>query len=108
MIEAVIQRAVIAHLNTIEGVDVWRMNTGGMEDDDGNFVRFGLPGQADITGMLPDGRRLEVEVKAPGKTLSKKQEAYRARILRRRGVYVWGSDIRRIVAEVRAIAEASR
>jgi len=108
VIESVIQRAVLAQLRTIPGVDVWRMNTGGMRNDTGGFVKFGLTGQADLTGMLPNGRRLEVEIKRPGETPSAAQQVYRARIERGRGVYVWGDSVQGIVDQVRAIAEASQ
>lgn len=52
-------------LLAMRGVKAWRQNTGGVYDKTGRFVRFGVVGAADITGIMPiSGRRLEVECKA--------------------------------------------
>jgi len=64
----------------------WRNNVGAARDG-GRFVRFGLPGSADITGILNDGRRLEIEVKAPGGRLSEKQKNFGAMIQKFGGVF---------------------
>lgn len=61
--EAAVQRLVMAHLNTIPGVKVWRMNVGKALMR-GRWVQFGVPGQADVSGAMHHGRRLEVELKA--------------------------------------------
>ncbi len=51
------------------GIDHERQNTGGVFNDSGQYVRFGRPGNPDITGILPAwfgvaaGRRIDVEVK---------------------------------------------
>lgn len=50
------------------GINLQRQNTGMATNPSGRKVRFGEPGNADLTGILPDGRRLEIEVKRPGKT----------------------------------------
>jgi hypothetical protein len=82
--EAPIQRLIIARLNCIPGVGVWRQNTGAVETE-GGFVRFGIPGQADVTGAVrrPDGiaQRLEIECKAPGKKPSAVQRGFRERMI---------------------------
>ena len=44
----------------------WRQNTGGMQDENVNKVRFAFKGCSDILGMLRDGRFLAIEVKRPG------------------------------------------
>ena len=51
-------------------------------------VRFGVPGQADLTGVLSDGHRLEVEIKAVGRAQTKDQKNYEHMIRRMGGVYV--------------------
>lgn len=48
------------------GVDLQRQNTGGAVNPKGRLVMFGRRGNSDLTGMLPDGRRLDVEVKREG------------------------------------------
>jgi len=51
-------------------------------------IKFGVNGQADITGLLADGRRLEVEVKGKGGRQSDAQKAFQGIIERMGGVYV--------------------
>lgn len=70
-----------------EDVRIWRNNVGCAKDG-GRFVRFGLPGSADITGITQDGLRLEIEVKAARGKLSCKQERFRAMIEKFGGVYI--------------------
>ena len=53
----------------------YRVNTGGVKFGE-QWVKFGIKGQADITGMLKDGRRLEVECKRVGKYPSPEQNAF--------------------------------
>lgn len=85
---------------------LWRQNTGvgwyvngqpARQTDPGAYpVKYGIPGQWDISGLLDDGRRIEIECKAPGKKLSEAQ-------LR------WGAMIRRfggITIEAWALADA--
>jgi hypothetical protein len=57
------------------GIKVHRQNTGGFTDARGQTVRFGRAGDADLTGLLPDARRVEIEVKRPGKWPTPKQIA---------------------------------
>lgn len=61
-------RQVLEYLK-FSGIVAWRNNTGAMATVSRTgrtyFVRFGIRGQADITGLLPDGRRLEIEIKTP-------------------------------------------
>lgn len=66
---------------------LWRMNVAAAQFG-GSFVRAGVIGQADLTGILPDGRRLEVEVKRQGGEQSEGQVAYQRMITRFGGVYV--------------------
>lgn len=62
MNEAKLTHAIISALNKIPGVYVWRQNTGAAKIS-GRFVRFGKVGQADITGVMIGGRRVDIEVK---------------------------------------------
>lgn len=47
-------------------ITAWRNNTGALKNDKGRLVRYGKKGSADIIGILPGGRFLSVECKAPG------------------------------------------
>lgn len=63
-------------------------------------MQFGTPGAADITGILPDGRRLEIEVKAATGRQSEQQKKYQAMIERFNGVYVLARSVEEAIAGV--------
>ena len=69
-------------------VSCWRMNVGGGIISSSGYKTYGIPGSADITGLLSTGRRLEIECK-PGKggRLSKKQQEWRQEIEKNNGLY---------------------
>jgi len=69
------------------GVFAYRCNTGTAWIN-GQPVSFGYPGAADITGILPDGRRLEIECKSPTGRQSAKQKRYQEKIEANHGVYL--------------------
>lgn len=98
--EKTIQSQVLSWLKKA-GIDAWRNNTGtavygggyraafgGSVNPPARRVSFGRLGSADITGILPDGRRLEVEVKRPGESQGPKQRKFQEMIERNRGVYL--------------------
>lgn len=89
MLEAVLQKLILARVNALDGVRLWRANTGmAYSSGSGRMVRFGQPGQADLSGILRGGRRLEVEVKGPSGRVSDEQEAFGARITELGGLYI--------------------
>jgi hypothetical protein len=86
--EAVIQRDILVALNATGRCRVWRQNTG-MATPPGSKrpVRFGVPGQADISGLVSgSGRRFELEVKRPGAKQSDTQRVFE-RVINDRGGY---------------------
>jgi hypothetical protein len=82
-----VQNAILREFGTRPGLRIWRANTGVAVYGD-RRVRFGVPGQADVTGILPGGIRLEIECKAPGKRQTTEQANYQRMIERFNGVYV--------------------
>ncbi len=68
-------------------VRAWRQNTGAVKIK-GQFVKFGVPGQADISGILDTGHRLEIEVKSPGGQQSVEQIRFQQMIESHNGCYV--------------------
>ena len=80
------QNAIMRYLATCDLV-FWRQNTG-VATFHGRTVRFGVPGQADISGIMPDGKRLEIEVKTAKGRQSTAQKNYAAMIARNNGVYI--------------------
>lgn len=70
-------------------IRAWRNNAGAAILK-GQLVQFGMPGQADISGLIaPYGRRLEIEAKRPkeGKQ-SEAQATFEAMIISQGGVYI--------------------
>jgi hypothetical protein len=74
--EADVMNAVFQYM-AIRKIPCWRNNTGALENERGRFVRFGKKDSADITGIDPKtGRRIEIECKAPGKSLRPGQREF--------------------------------
>lgn len=69
------------------GIFVYRQNTGCAWIGD-RPIRYGLPGSADITGLMPDGRRLEVEVKSAKGRQSDLQKWFQELIEANNGIYI--------------------
>ena len=67
---------------------IWRQNTGCLPDCFGRPVRFGLPGAGDISGILIDGRRLEIECKSAIGRQTEDQKAFQQMIRKFSGVYL--------------------
>jgi hypothetical protein len=81
------------------GIHAWRQNTGGR-----GRLRWGTPGCGDITGILPGGRRLEIECKTDAGTQSGAQRAFQAIIEQHGGRYVVArtiEDVEPIIREIR-------
>lgn len=87
MKEREIQNAILREFGTRRGLRIWRANCG-VAWIGNRVVRFGVPGQADLTGILPDGRRLEIEAKSPDGRQTEDQRNYHRMIERFGGVYV--------------------
>ena len=96
MKERQIQNAILREFGTRRDMRLWRQNTGVARMGVGRgarIVRFGVPGQADLTGILPDGRRLEIEVKSQNGRQSRDQVNYQMLIERFGGVYVLARSV---------------
>jgi hypothetical protein len=108
MMEAVLQRLILAHLGNLPRVWAWRANTGGAHRD-GGFVRFGLPGQGDITGVvkLPSGvgLRLEIECKSHGKGQSPAQVAFGRRAREMGVLYIVAYSLEDALGPIRKLTE---
>lgn len=103
--EAVLQRLVLAHLNAIPGVKVWRFNVGAAIDRTGRKIEFGVEGQADVGGLmlLPSGvgQRLEIECKKfKGGRQTVEQKAWQIEIERYGGLYVLARSLSDAVVPV--------
>ena len=65
-------------------------------------VSAGINGQADITGILIDGRRIEIEVKIGHDKQSPGQLAFAAMIEDHHGVYIVARDLEQCLACIEA------
>ena len=92
MTESQIQAAIIRTFGTLPTMRIWRANTGAARFGN-QIVRFGVPGQADLTGILPDGHRLEIEVKSATGRQSQDQANYQRMIERFGGVYILARSV---------------
>jgi hypothetical protein len=95
-----IQNEILRAFGTKRWMRLWRANAGVARIGD-RVVRFGVPGQADLTGILPGGRRLEIEVKSTDGRQTEEQRNYQRMIERMGGVYVLArsvDDVRRALA----------
>lgn len=107
MLEAVLQRLILGQLHHVEGVWVWRQNVGAMRDHRGRLVRFGLPGQADISGLVlqPSGRgvRLEIECKSDEGAQTPEQRVFEEQVRRFGGVYILARALEDVLEPVRRL-----
>lgn len=77
--EGQVLRACLEHLALCR-IRAWRNNTGALPDATGRPVRFGLAGSSDILGVLPGGRFLAIECKAPGGRTTALQDQFLASV----------------------------
>ena len=80
---------------------VWRQNTGAVAMPGASrsrFIRFGVPGAADITGVhKPTGRRIEIEVKAPGKKPTEDQAEFLERMLEHGAIAFYADSLEMLI-----------
>lgn len=82
-------------------IRLWRNNGGAARGATGRVVRFGVRGQADITGIVgPNGNRLEIEVKTEGDKQSAAQQRFQAMIEMRGGVYILARSVDQCLLEL--------
>ena len=79
------------------GIHAWRQNTGGRDR-----LRWGTPGCGDITGILPGGRRLEIECKTDTGEQSGAQRAFQTIIEQHGGCYVLARKLEDVEPVIRA------
>lgn len=88
MTEAEIQTAILHYLSACPNSRFFRQNTG-VAKIGGRTTRFGVPGQADIRGIVtPRGRLVEIEVKSRTGRQSAQQKKYEAMLRSLGAVYI--------------------
>ena len=84
----------------IPGARAWRRNVGATVVGD-RFIRYGLPGEADVTGIY-DGLRLEIEVKAGKDKPTPEQLSFLKMIRNAGGIGLICRDVDETIAAIRA------
>jgi hypothetical protein len=69
-------------------------------------VTYGVPGQADLSGILGDGRRLEVELKAGAGKQRDQQKKYEEMIRSHRGIYILARSADEAEGKVKEVLDA--
>ena len=92
MSEKQLQNAILRRFATRPDLRLWRANAGVARYRD-RVVKFGVPGQADITGITADGRRIEIEIKTATGRQSDQQKNYQAMIERFGGLYILARSV---------------
>lgn len=88
-----IQNEILATFGARKDMRIWRQNTGAIVIDN-RMVKFGVPGQADITGLLiPSGKRIEIEVKDAKGRQRETQKKFQAMIEKAGGIYILARSV---------------
>ena len=88
-----IQNEILATFGARKDMRIWRQNTGAIVIEN-RMVKFGVPGQADITGLLiPSGRRIEIEVKDAKGRQRESQKKFQAMIEKAGGIYILARSV---------------
>jgi hypothetical protein len=79
---------------------VWRRNVGVAKAGD-RFIRLGVPGEADITGIVDGGYRLEIEVKAGRDRLREEQASFLSMVKLHGGIALVARDVEATMDAIR-------
>ena len=98
MTEHALVQQILVEFGSRPDLRIWRSNSGAAVSRTGAMVRFGVPGQADISGIQVGGRRIEIECKTPTGQQSEAQKNWQRMIERFGGIYILArstDDVRR-------------
>jgi hypothetical protein len=99
--ETEIMQQILLALGAHPACRIWRMNTGALPDQHGRLIRFGVPGMADIIGLLrPSGRFLAIEVKTLTGRQSDQQRAFQRMVEAAGGIYILARSVDEAVEAV--------
>lgn len=72
---------------------IWNNETGVARSMDGSrMIRYGKEGSADLTGIMPDGIRIEIEIKIKKDKQRDGQKIFEEIIVQRNGIYIIVDD----------------
>lgn len=76
---------ILLAVGSLPSVRIWPRVVG---FDESKQIRYGIPGECDLDGIMLGGRRISIEIKTGKATLSKDQKRWKAMILKFGGIYV--------------------
>lgn len=92
--EADVLHDILLAYGALPWLRLWRANAGAARTRTGTLVRFGVPGQADISGILkPSGRRIEIETKSATGRQRESQRRFQAMIEQHGGLYILARSV---------------
>jgi hypothetical protein len=92
MTETQIMRDILVAVNQLPDALFWRVNVGVARTPDGRMNRYGIPGQADLAGVVR-GRHVEIEVKTASGRQSRQQIRWQKAVERAGGIYVLARSV---------------
>lgn len=92
MSERELVQSILVEFGALPTCRIWRANSGaatwrGKDGKTKGLVRFGVPGQADISGIMQGGMRIEIEAKTATGRQSDDQKRWQAMIEKFGGAY---------------------
>lgn len=66
---------------------IWRNNSG-VDNSEGRFIKYGISGQGDVSGIMCPGTRIEIEFKRLGKDQTRAQSVFQYMIESFGGLYL--------------------
>lgn len=86
-------------------IRIWQQPVGlAWTIDKKRMMKFGLPGQADLSGIMPNGIRLEIEIKVGRDIQSEKQINFQRMIEKNKGIYLVIKDDKPIQEQLKCLA----
>lgn len=103
MTERAVMKQILRVIGSRPDVRLWRSNAGvGRALSNDAVIAFGIPGQGDLTGIVADGRRLEIEVKSATGRQSPQQQRFEAMVKRFNGIYILTRSVDDAVTQLEA------
>ena len=95
MSEKAIQAAILKAIGARPDVRLWPQRAGaGRALANNQVIRFGIPGCADLSGIvMGSGRRLEIEVKSDKGRQEPQQKRFQEMIQRFNGIYILARSV---------------
>lgn len=95
MKESEIQKQILDYLES-KDIFCWRNNVGRKHN-----LQFGKKGSGDITGLLKNGKRLEIEVKDEKGKQSEEQKNFQQMIKNNKGLYILARCLGDVIKKIK-------